>query len=212
MFLFFTTAPPSTFDLGIIMGAFSNNAFNNFKLQKEFVISALGKLNISPQNVLPGLITYGLSASVQSNIGDISTYSQLVNILNSLNTPLNGNNILAAMRLARTNLFLPAKGSRATVPKVLWVFVDKAAANDANAFRDEAQKLINLGVHLIVVGIGSEISRPDLDVVAGGHGVIIFDPTDVITQIKPVIDITTPGQYKIFSLLCFLPRVYKNAP
>ena len=164
-------------DFGIIFGASGSKADQIYQGEKDFAIKMLNSLVISPTNVLPGIIQYGASARVEYQLGDILNIDQARGGIQSLKR-MSGRNLNDALEVAKTTLFAPGNGARENVQKSLLVLVDKQTENNMEDLGSSTQALKNMGVQIVVVGIGSEVDRYELQPIAK-DGDSFFFPDDL---------------------------------
>ena len=78
---------------------------------------------------------------------------------------------LSALRLAQKELFSVSNGGRPTVPKMLVLLTDgsQTVTSDAEDPKQIAEELRGSGITILVVGIGADTNRDELDSIAGGE-------------------------------------------
>ena len=172
------------------MGSFGNDAQQVFQIQKASVKQFIKNLQL--ENTRAGFLTYGKSASVQYEFGELPSLSNAVTMLErNVGNPNDGHNVAEALKVARTNLFKlqmnkDAFGVRKDASKLLILFITKAISTADSAV--EIAKLKQEDVKLVIVAIGNNVDRDELKIVAGeGVQLIFLDDKELMKKDVDVI-------------------------
>ena len=148
----------------------SGSLRNDYHKEKDFIKKIAGQFNIGSDGSRTGVVTFSSEAVHSIKLKDHSDVNSFNAAVDEI--PLMGQEtrIDKALRLAQKEFFAPENGGRANLPKVLILLTDgtqtkKDNAEDPSIIADEMRKA---GIDIIVVGIGSDIDKEELDSMAGG--------------------------------------------
>ena len=106
-----------------------------------------------------------------------------------------------ALRLSQSSLFQTINGDRPNVPNVLWIMVDgtQTEQQDSEDPVTITNEIRNNGVDVYVVGIGEEVTRYQLEQLAGGRPERVFyaasfDVFNSIAFIERMVKAACPGK------------------
>ena len=106
-----------------------------------------------------------------------------------------------ALRLSQSSLFQTINGDRPNVPNVLWIMVDgtQTEQQDSEDPVTITNEIRNNGVDVYVVGIGEEVTRYQLEQLAGGRPERVFyaasfDVFNSIAFIERIVKAACPGK------------------
>ena len=194
-------APQIKLDLGFIIGASGPKAEKIFSAQQQFIRDMMSSYTISSDATLAGVVLNGISPSLPIKIGSAVTVDFFTRLLFGLDNPRGfssgsgvSGNLNEALQLARTSLFSVENGARRAVPKSLVVFVDdkKLPETSIRALGTEARALQDAGIKIVVVGIGANVNRQQLQNIFDAW----FFPADLPHMddfVHPVVTVTLPG-------------------
>lgn len=135
-------------DIGVLLDATNSVGKKNFVIAKDFVLTLVNSMTISPEESHLGLIVFNINAEILVAFKDLDKQNPSVikNILKNT-TKLKGQTFIdRALRKAGEKLFTIANGERANKPDVLIVLTD-GRTNPASEPYEDA--LIPLQVNLI---------------------------------------------------------------
>ena len=181
-----TSLEKTKLDLGFALGAYGSNANKIFLTQKNFVKNMLEKVTISEKTTNIGFITYGNSANVNYRFGQLDSKDSVLEILNNnIRNPNSGINVTAALLAARTELYKEASGSqrygtRRDALKTFVVFIHDQISSD---IYQKVRLLKDAGVNLIIVAIGNNVNKYDVNLLGkDGSQVIFLDGYDIVPE------------------------------
>ena len=164
--------------MGFLFGAGGANAARDLNIQKQLAKEMLNRFHISPENARIGLIQYGRVPRLVARL-DSYTDKRTVNYtIDSLTGSQGGSQLDKAIEMAQTNLFNARYGARRGIPKTLVVFTNKEVDASSEA---TARKLRDVGVKVIVIGVGSEVDKDQLKGLAQSD-----DEMFVVTSLESV--------------------------
>ena len=203
--LFFVSAKPVKLDLGIVFGASGRDASATFALEKDLVKKILDKYVISKSATLLGAIVYDSDARIAIKFGDAMNVAESKDAIDRLQRTSSGNSLGKALEVARDRLFSEKYGARRNVAKTLVVFVD-TKANDmpVDKLGGVAKDMIDAGVKIVVVAIGSEIDNKQVAAITSGSTTLFKPPTlDNVEDLVPSItEGAKPGKLKEDFCVC----------
>ncbi|XP_028394319.1 uncharacterized protein LOC114518504 isoform X2 [Dendronephthya gigantea] len=121
---------------------------------KKFVRGVIDGLSISPQGTHVGLLGYFDYPRVELKLDTFYDKEDILRALSSVQTVdgFNNTRIDSALKAAQSDMFAPANGVRAYIPKVL-VFLASGDSSDQN-LKDAAMPLKNVGTTIIPLVTG----------------------------------------------------------
>ncbi|XP_008572507.1 PREDICTED: collagen alpha-1(XII) chain, partial [Galeopterus variegatus] len=134
----------------------------NFVKVRAFLEVLVKSFDISPNRVQISLVQYSRDPHTEFSL---KKFTKVEDILEAINTfPYRGGstNTGKAMTYVREKIFVPGKGSRSNVPKVMILITD---GKSSDAFRDPAIKLRNSDVEIFAVGVKDAV-RSELEAIA----------------------------------------------
>ena len=162
-------------------------------MQKGIAKKIAERYDISVSGALVGAILYGNDANLQWRIGQVADMVSLDEKIDQLKAAEDGNNILKALEIARDELFSFSNGARRSVPKTLILFASEAKGNDKR-IDDVAKQLKDNGVKVIVLALGSNVTKQELSGIASDPSQLIAlrDPKAQLQDAIPTIASKTP--------------------
>lgn len=142
-------------DFGIVFGANGKNAPSNFVAEKSFIKSTIQKFSAGWPNLKFGTIVYSGEARIVFKFSDNHSSRFAISAIQKLERKRRGNNLFAALDLARRELFDIQNGGRRNATKTLLVLTDSASGKDEKVL-EAAQKLKDENVKIILVTIGEQ--------------------------------------------------------
>lgn len=132
------------------------------------------KFKISSGGVRGSVVTFSTESELSIRFNDHSSTSSFNNAID--NIPFMGfqTRIDKALRTTQREMLNAQNGARASVVKVVILLTDGTQTRTGR-FEDPAaiaEELRNAGVHLVVVGIGSDVSSDELTDIAGDRSYV----------------------------------------
>ncbi|XP_073256120.1 coadhesin-like [Porites lutea] len=168
-------------DIGIVLDKSRSIDEENLERVIEFLADLVGKFNPAPDGDHFGLITFDKDARLVFNFSD-SEYYNLDSLAKKIESEPTekakyvGTRTDLALIMARDQLFTEAGGDRKNSPNVMLVLTDghpyglpkhsNFTVFSKNILKDFEEK----EVHIVVVGIGDDISTNILKLIAGENG------------------------------------------
>ena len=140
----------------------------NFDKQKRFVADFAGTFDIAPNAVRVGVVTFASDANNEFNLNTFQTRSETINAIKSIEYIFGGTRTDLALKYATENSFTVASGDRPEVPNILIVITD-GKSNEPELTRQEAGILLQLGVKVFAVGIGTGVDDTELGHIASAE-------------------------------------------
>ena len=145
-------------DLGVILGANGENAPSTFEREKNFIENMINEYSASQPGMRFGAILYGDDARVLFRFGDELSSQSAIKAIRKVQRKRRGNDVVAALNLASQDLFADKSGARVNATKTVVILMDKASFRDEKLI-NAAKKLKDIGVKIIVVAIGPEVTE-----------------------------------------------------
>merc|ERR1712013_519774 len=179
-------------DVGFILDS-SGSLRGDYQTEKNFLKSLAEAFAISYHGSRQSVVTFGYNTKLSIRFKDHTERAAFNAAVDSI--PLMGSStrIDRALRQAQREMFTKENGARVTSPKVLILLTDGSQSRGQGAENpsDIAAQLRASGVNMIVIGIGSQINKQELDRIAGGKDkAFIAESFDKIKERDFVIQIT----------------------
>jgi collagen type XII alpha len=117
---------------------------------------------ISPNRVQISLVQYSRDPHTEFTLKEFNKVEDIIKAINTFPYRGGSTNTGKAMTYVREKIFVPNKGSRSNVPKVMILITD---GKSSDAFRDPAIKLRNSDVEIFAVGVKDAV-RSELEAIA----------------------------------------------
>ena len=179
-------------DIAFLIDA-SNSVGTHFKTEKEFIKSIIHHTGLSREGVHAGVITFSYSTTLNMQLD--TTYDMGVFNATLNGIPLEGSQTMInkALELAGSKMFTKdkiadVKGDRKGVPDMIVLITDGSQTPGGRDPVDVGKELRARGISVLVVGIGFQTYKPELDDIAGDpSNVEVIDDYEDLTNNK-VID------------------------
>lgn len=135
-----------------------------YSFQSQIVAKIASRYRLSSDRTRTSIIIYSTNAQIELLLKDGISKEALEQKLSNL--PFLGfdTRLDRGLHIARLALFTKNYGARQRVPKILYVFTDgRQSTLDNSVLAKQAQKLRQLGVQVVVLGVGGAIDRSELD-------------------------------------------------
>lgn len=146
-------------DLVFAISAVSSNAGEVFQKTQEAVTSIVDKYGTN--NIQYAVILFGSDAQAVIDFDSYATTEQLKELFTNLPRVSGGPSLDAAFKLADQVFSSP--GARKDARQVLVVITDKKTSSRLDDVIPEANKLEDMAVAVIPVGIGTDADRKELE-------------------------------------------------
>lgn len=191
-------------DVGFVLNVPSRRSVETFDDVKTAVVEIIKRFDIGEDKVLPGVITYGATASMSLRIGSMATKDAAVYEIERLQTPSlgSGNSLNDALEMADNQLLNVNYGSRRDAQKSLYVFADSIPTDSVvqNILREMKKKSVNV----VFIMYGLKAKEDDLMKSTPNYDAWFVPEklADVTSIANNVADAALPGMMFFFSC-CF---------
>ena len=177
-----------------MLGADGVNAARDFSIEKQIAKQMLNEFKVSPDNTRVGLIQYGREPRLVARLDSNTDRRTLDYFIDTLSSSGGGIQMDKAFDMVRTALFTERYGSRRGVPKTIVVLTNKAV--DASS-QVAAEKVRDLGVKIIVIGVGQQVVKNQLKGIAGIDSavMVVRSQEEVKNIVKDVAKSALPGMF-----------------
>ena len=181
-------------DLGFLLGAGGVNAARDLEIQKRIAKDMLNAFDISPQHTRVGLIQYGRDSRLVARLNRYTDKRTLNHVIGTVSSTSSETRLDKALDMARSDLFDVHYGARKDIPKTLLVFTNKAVDSSS---QDAAEKLKDLGVKVIVIGVGQQVDKKQLEGIAGSNKEVFVaaNPDDAKNVVNDIAKASMPGMF-----------------
>ena len=170
-FVFFTD-PPRLIEvnLGFAISANSLDSDRTFKQMQDIVKSTMDKY--PPANIYYSVLSFGDPPVVHINFEDKISEEDRKRAVASIDKTSGKASLDKALDKSR-DLFKEAAMKRPAAKNILVVIVDKKSDSKLDDVKASSRLLEDDGVKVVVVGVGEEVDKPEIDVVS---------PTSILTN------------------------------
>uniref|UniRef100_H3D6Z4 Matrilin 2 n=1 Tax=Tetraodon nigroviridis TaxID=99883 RepID=H3D6Z4_TETNG len=128
----------------------------NFERVKQFVISIVESLDVSPTGAHVGLLQYSTNVRTEFTLSQHTSAQGIRQAVSRMQYMGRGSMTGSALRRMFQSSFSAEEGARPNVPRVSVVFTDGRSQDDASEW---AKKAKNSGVTIYAVGVGKAIEQ-----------------------------------------------------
>ncbi|VDI82665.1 Hypothetical predicted protein [Mytilus galloprovincialis] len=209
LFLYFsscTCACHDKVDLVFLVDSSGSVGHNNFIKVKNFVTSSVNRFIIGNRDTLVSVVTFASTPHTEFKLNSLHDKLPLANAIHGIRYISGGTNTGEALKFVGSHIFQPSSGDRINARNILVVITD-GQSNNHVATIAQANYLRNNNILIIAVGIGSGISKSELDRMASGPSYVlhvedfnalshIYDSIHsiaciLVTTIHPTLKVTT---------------------
>ena len=136
----------------------------NFQKQRDFVKAVANTFTMGETETEVGVVTYNHGADLWISFGQYSDNDRFSQAVDKIPYWGGQTRVDTGMQMAKVGLFGAVKGVRIMLPKILVLLTDGRQSSDPSAtpLKDAALPLFQLGVKILVVTIGKDVSRDQL--------------------------------------------------
>lgn len=143
-------------------GSIESQGSGNFQHTKDFLAALIDSFEIGRDNVNVATVLYSTSYSIIHDLDKFYTKEGVVNAIQGM--PYPGRSTFTGLGLnAIRNEIFKNLGDRSQVPKVVVVLTDGLSKDSVT---EPAQRLRDMGVIIMSIGVGCCFYRPELNVIA----------------------------------------------
>ena len=197
-FFSFHSALPTVLDLGIAFVMSPISPLPVLNAQKEFVKNLLNAFTISNTDTRLGFMKYGREAKIVYTLRELTSLRNAYVGLDDITLDNPGYNMLSVLKQAKTKFFQPSFGARQNAPKSLFIFNNGASGILESDLKEEADALRDMGVKIVVLGVGGDTDPDELKVIASNRDAYFFvdDLPNINRYLNPITTQLQPGKLK----------------
>ena len=187
-------------DMIFVIDASGSVGKENFDNMLEFVTTLTSTLNVGPSRTHVGVVRYSESAELLIKLGSISDPTQLDNAIRNIQYSQGPSTATGvAIDLAHQQGFHNSRHSQG-IPSVMMVLTDGIYTRGVRPSVPAASAAAD-GIHILAVGIGSDINIEELNSFASDPTSVFlinsFSQDDFEKAIKPLRDTACTSKYNI---------------
>ena len=152
-----------------------------------------------PSSSRVGIVTFSYNSELSIKYNDYHIKSDLTKAIEDL--PLFGytTRIDKGLKLAKEQLILKSIEERPNVPKILILLTDGTQTKDSDAIdpAEIAEEIRNMGVQLLVIGIGNSINSTELTSIAGDKLMFMWQVISKNLYLKDLYDLCHKEYVKV---------------
>ena len=142
----------------------SSITVKNYQKERDFVKNVADKFSVTQGKTEAGVVTYNSEANLWIRFGQYNSNEEFKTAVDKIPYWGGQTRIDNGLKMAAAGLFGAVKQARANLPKVLIVLTDGQQSSDPRAtpLEEAVLPLLQLGVKVLAVGVGSDVSRDEL--------------------------------------------------
>lgn len=144
-------------------GSIEFQGVGNFQRSKDFITNLLDTFNVGRDEVNVATVLYWHSYRIIHRLNTYYSKDSIVRAIQRMAYPNGGTRTGQGLNVVRTLILSNLEAARDQLPKVVVVLTDGLSQDNVAA---PAQALHNMGVTVIVVGVGCCFYRPELNAMA----------------------------------------------
>lgn len=152
-------------DFVFLLDASGSVGSANFNQQINLVKTFVEKSNIGPSNVQVSVVTFSTRVKEVFNLSGYQSKEALLRSLNTIQYSGGSTHTSEAILYAVQQSFTHASGDRLLAPNFLFVITD-GQSNSHSATKEAANLAHQAGIITFAIGIGSSVSRQELQDIA----------------------------------------------
>lgn len=151
-------------NLGFAMDMSSSITVKNYEKQRNFIKNVADTFSVSMGKTEAGVVTYNEEASLWIRFGQHKNNEEFKTAVDKIPYWGGQTRLDRGLKMAADGLFGAIKHERTNLSKILIVLTDGDQSSDSKATPlDQAVlPLLQLGVKVLAVGVGSDVSRDEL--------------------------------------------------
>ena len=156
----------------------------------------LKSFTISPSATHVGFLTYGRDAKIAFKLGSLLTYANADKAINDVTLGNPGYNLIALLKKSRNQFFTQNFGGRPGIAKSLFIFNNGKSGILSDDVQYEADKLRELGVKIVVLGVSSNIDANELRLISTNRDSYFFakDLPNIDQHLNQIVYQLQPGR------------------
>jgi len=144
-------------------GSIENQGRGNFQRSKDFITNLIDTFNVGRDEVNVATVLYWHNYRIIHRLNTYFSKDSMVRAIQGMPYPGGGTRTGQGLNVIRTRILTNLEASRDQLPKVVVVLTDGLSQDNVAS---PAQALHNMGVTIIVVGVGCCFYRPELNEMA----------------------------------------------
>ena len=142
----------------------SSITVKNYQKERDFVKNVADTFSISEGKTEVGVVIYNNEASLWIRFGQHNNNEEFKAAVDKIPYWGGQTRIDNGLKMAAAGLFGAIKQARANLPKILIVLTDGKQSSDSRAtpLEEAVSPLLQLGVKVLAVGVGSDVSHDEL--------------------------------------------------
>lgn len=155
-------------DVGFIIDS-SGSLRNSYKDEMKFVKLLAKQFKISKDGSHVSILSFSDKATLRMKFGEVNELEAFKTAVDGIAHEGGRTRIDLALGLARDEMFLVKNGARSNIPKLLILMTDgsQSADRDAQDPAAIAKEIRDMGINVIVIGIGNGVDTTELEALSG---------------------------------------------
>ncbi|CAC5378859.1 COL6A [Mytilus coruscus] len=186
-FTFIECACHDKVDLVYLVDSSGSVGSINFNKEKEFINNSLSQFIIGYNDALVGVVTFSTIPREQFKLNAFLDKAALIYAITKIPYLTGNTHTAEAINFVNSHMFIPSSGDRADAQNVLVVLTDGQSSDPAKTLQ-EVNRLKQRNTVVIAVGIGSGVSKSELNAMVSDPSYVLFvNDFDALKQIHDVV-------------------------
>ncbi|XP_036358133.1 uncharacterized protein LOC115210527 [Octopus sinensis] len=155
----------ATADIVFVMDSSASVGYKNFHKMLDFVEKLVDKFEIGPKHIQIGAMSYNSRPHLEFHLNKFNSKSAIKKAISKIHYKVGNTYTDQAINFMHYHMFTHANGARTNVPKIGVIITDGESTLPEDT-KLEAEAARHSNITLISIGIGSSISRKELNEIA----------------------------------------------
>ncbi|XP_048582331.1 uncharacterized protein LOC5506315 isoform X2 [Nematostella vectensis] len=186
-------------DVGILMDESGSVKQDDFTKEKEFVKDLVRHFQIGGQYAQFGVISFSTHAHLDIALNSHSSVGSLQQAVSHIRQAGGWTYTDKALDLAYSQLYSSSRGARSNVAKVLIIITDGVSTRGIDSLKAPLKRLKDASVNIISIGVGRNINRNELELMASQPGRSHVYYVDSMKELKNLVNSISSSSCSSFS-------------
>ena len=169
-------------DIGFILDISEGGSYVN---EKKFMKLLTKEFGISGSGTHAAVVSFSDKAALTIKLGEINDISAFNKAVDKITQNSGTARLDLALQVVKDEMFMDANGGRSQVKKLLILMTDGSQMSGLSGAKnpaDVAKEIRDLGIHVLVIGIGKGIQTTELAALSGGSNWHLADSIAELTS------------------------------
>ncbi|KAJ7385872.1 hypothetical protein OS493_013908 [Desmophyllum pertusum] len=168
----------SSLDISLVIDRTTSIGAANYDAMLDSIMTLISKYDVGENKTHFAIVTYAFNAEVRVSLDDVKYHSQEalregIEEMKAKDKLIHRTRTDKALKKVCDEVFVPEKGDRPESPNVLILFTDGGTRKTSAPYGTVLPACEVKHVHRVAVGIGKNIKRSELEIIAGDSGRVV---------------------------------------